>query len=229
MQNETVVQPPPPPVPEMPAPPGLIGQPTGSPRAVFDAAQQQREVLGEYMSRLLNRRGDVMDNLRSGQVGPSEREALEAHLKQLNTSIIEMEKQIAQADAQVARAAGIPGSTVRESRNTRDEGPPEAMFIIGAAFGGIAMCIVAVAWARRLWRGATTTVAQIPAAFEARFTRLEQSLDAVAIEVERVSEGQRFLTRVFSTGQNPRAVPAGAAQPVEVARGERTADPLRRP
>jgi len=30
-----------------------------------------------------------------------------------------------------------------------------------------------------------------------RLTHLEQSLDAIAVEVERVGEGQRFMTRLF--------------------------------
>ena len=31
-----------------------------------------------------------------------------------------------------------------------------------------------------------------------RLTNLEQSLDAIAVEVERVGEGQRFMTRLFT-------------------------------
>lgn len=31
-----------------------------------------------------------------------------------------------------------------------------------------------------------------------RLTRLEQSVDGVAVEVERIGEGQRFMTRVFA-------------------------------
>ncbi|MGH7664083.1 MAG: hypothetical protein ACRENI_07300 [Gemmatimonadaceae bacterium] len=34
-----------------------------------------------------------------------------------------------------------------------------------------------------------------------RLERMEQSLDAVAIEIERISEGQRFLTRLMSERQ----------------------------
>lgn len=33
---------------------------------------------------------------------------------------------------------------------------------------------------------------------EARMERIEQAIDAVAVEVERVSEGQRFTTRLLS-------------------------------
>jgi len=34
--------------------------------------------------------------------------------------------------------------------------------------------------------------------FTSRLSNLEQSLDAMAIEVERVGEGQRFITRLFA-------------------------------
>jgi hypothetical protein len=214
---------------ELPAPqPVTIStqQLGSSPRAVYEALRAKREVLGEYMSRLLNRRENVAERLNNPNVTPAEKAALEDHLRELNTRIIDMEKQLHTADAEVAAAAGVPGSTVPESRGGVSGGPPEEMLIVGTVFGGIALVIIAIAYARRLWKGATTVVAQIPAAFEARFTRFEQSLDAVAIEIERVSEGQRFLTKVF-TEQNPRAIGAGPAQPVEIRAG--IAEPVRRP
>lgn len=43
-----------------------------------------------------------------------------------------------------------------------------------------------------------------------RFTRLEQAVDAVAIEVERISEGQRFVTRLLAERN-------GALEPVRAA------------
>jgi len=33
---------------------------------------------------------------------------------------------------------------------------------------------------------------------EERFARLEQAVDAIALEVERISEGQRFTTKLLS-------------------------------
>ena len=216
------------PQPEMPAPQPVaisIQQPSGSPRAVYEALRAKREVLGEYMGRLLNRRENVSERLNDPNVTPAEKAALEEHLQQLNSRIIDMEKQLHTADAEVAAAAGIPGATVRQSRDVASSGPPDEMLIIGTVFSGIALVIIAIAYARRLWKGATTVVAHMPAAFEARLTRFEQSLDAVAIEIERVSEGQRFLTKVFGE-QSQRAIGAGPAQPIETRAG--VAEPVRR-
>ena len=39
---------------------------------------------------------------------------------------------------------------------------------------------------------------QIPAEVQNRLERMEQSLDAIAVEIERISEGQRFTTKLLS-------------------------------
>lgn len=39
---------------------------------------------------------------------------------------------------------------------------------------------------------------------EERLTRIEQAVDAVAVEVERISEGQRFTTKLLSEKQKER-------------------------
>jgi hypothetical protein len=228
MQAPTIQPPPtPPPVTDLPAPPGLIRieQTTGSPGAIYQAVQAKREVLGEYMNRLLNRRNSVAERLENPRIESVEKEALEEHLKELNTRIIDMEKQLHKADAEVAAAAGIPGAVAREPSPIRNGGPPEGAVIVGSVFFGVALVILSIAFARRLWKGTTKIVSQIPAALEARLTRFEQSIDAIAIEMERVSEGQRFLTKVF-TEQNARAIGAGPAQPIETRAG--VADPVRR-
>ena len=37
---------------------------------------------------------------------------------------------------------------------------------------------------------------------EARLERVEQAIDAIAFEVERIGEGQRFITKVFAERNN---------------------------
>lgn len=38
----------------------------------------------------------------------------------------------------------------------------------------------------------------IPAEMSARLERMEQSIDAIAVEIERISEGQRFTTKLLA-------------------------------
>lgn len=50
--------------------------------------------------------------------------------------------------------------------------------------------------------------ASLPPMMDDRLARIEQAVDAIAVEVERVSEAQRFTTRLLSERADPgRALP----------------------
>jgi hypothetical protein len=56
---------------------------------------------------------------------------------------------------------------------------------------------------------------RVPLEVTGRLERIEQSLEAVAIEVERISEGQRFTTKLLSEGRATTGapqLPASSAQ-----------------
>lgn len=226
-QDPAVAPPAPPPNPPAPAVQGAAAAEAGavtvttaqlgSPRATYLALREKREVIGDQMSRVLNRRSSVTEQLNNAAPGSETRAALEAHLKELNARIIDLEHQLHASDAEVAAAAGVPGAMVPE-RTPNPAGADEDAWSFAVVFMAVGVMIVLLSWARRLWKGAGKAVSQIPAALEARFTRFEQSIDAMAIEIERVSEGQRFLTRVLSDPAQ-RAVGAGAAQPIETRAG----------
>jgi hypothetical protein len=59
---------------------------------------------------------------------------------------------------------------------------------------------VAKAYARRLDRGPREP--SVPAELQSRLERMEQALDSIAIEVERISEGQRFTTKLLAERSN---------------------------
>lgn len=52
------------------------------------------------------------------------------------------------------------------------------------------------AFARRMDQSSSQP--KIPSEVLARLERMEQAIDSVAIEVERISEGQRFTTKLLS-------------------------------
>jgi hypothetical protein len=71
------------------------------------------------------------------------------------------------------------------------------------------------ALARRMDREAAAP--KVPSDVTARLERMEQAIDAIAVEVERISEGQRFTTRLLSERNG---APAALARPERVAGGE---------
>ena len=107
--------------------------------------------------------------------------------------------------------------------------PPQAVEISKAFFGMLAVIIIGLplarAFARRMDRrgGARD---QSPSDLSPRLERIEQAIEAVAIEVERVSESQRYATKVMS---ELRALPA--PNPLEswpsAAKTEAVAEPRR--
>jgi hypothetical protein len=64
---------------------------------------------------------------------------------------------------------------------------------------------LARAYARRMEAGAGRPT--IPPDVTARLERMEQSIDSIAVEIERISEGQRFTTKLLAE-RVPAAVPA---------------------
>ena len=44
-----------------------------------------------------------------------------------------------------------------------------------------------------------------------RLDRIEQSIEAMATEVERIAEGQRFTTKLLSEARNPAIAPASSS------------------
>jgi hypothetical protein len=84
----------------------------------------------------------------------------------------------------------------------RDEGiPPEVVDIVGMmTFATAAVLILRPlmrAFANRFERRGAAPPA-LPPEFSAHMQRLEHAIEAVAIEVERISEGQRYTTKLLA-------------------------------
>ncbi|HEY5492857.1 MAG TPA: hypothetical protein VIK25_16825 [Gemmatimonadaceae bacterium] len=76
--------------------------------------------------------------------------------------------------------------------------PPEVI-VVPAVFGIPAAVILAIKWFRHRERMAE--LSRGPAqntAVEERLARIEQAVDAIAIEMERMGEGQRFVTKLLA-------------------------------
>ena len=71
-----------------------------------------------------------------------------------------------------------------------------AAFITFFITSGITISMIAIAWAKRSDRKAGRSLPNVAA--DERLARIEQAVDAIAIEVERISEGQRFTTKLLS-------------------------------
>ena len=87
---------------------------------------------------------------------------------------------------------------------------PEIVVPLGAFVTTIILAIgipLVRAYSRKL--DADSRHPGIPSEVTGRLERMEQAIEAVAIEVERISEGQRFTTRLLSEGSTaaPASIP----------------------
>lgn len=211
-----------------PAPPALPapfvvrqGSVASSPVAVYEATLAQREALGNQLNELQHQRNSITGELTNTETRGLDRTGLEARLGAVDARIATLDKQIAAADERVATAAAIPTAvaTHNASQQARDRwerehsGPPEEPFILGGIFIVVVLFPISVAYARRIWRRGAAAVTALPADLAERLSSLDQAIESIAIEVERIGEGQRFVTRVM-TDNAGRAVGAGAAEPV---------------
>jgi len=75
---------------------------------------------------------------------------------------------------------------------------------------------VARAFARRMDRMPESP--SVPPELSAQIERMEHAIDSIAIEIERISEGQRFTTKLLAERGNAPADPVSSARPEPGAR-----------
>jgi hypothetical protein len=188
---------------------------------MLQAARAHRSELRNTLERVEEQRDDLQSELtQTPQSETAIRAGLEARLRELDTRILALDKEIATADGRVAQAAAIPGATKEPPPiQINRDGPPEEVWMLGGMAIFFIGFPIAIAYARRLWKRAATVVStEMPAEMTDRLNRMEQAIDAVAVELERVGEGQRYVTKVFTEQQ--RALGAGAAEPLDVRQRE---------
>jgi glucosamine 6-phosphate synthetase-like amidotransferase/phosphosugar isomerase protein len=73
-------------------------------------------------------------------------------------------------------------------------GPETGVFVVGT----VAIAAIALTWMKLHYGSQKTVKSGDLAAIESRLAKIEQAVDAIAVEAERISEGQRFTTKLLS-------------------------------
>ena len=192
----------------------VAGRASPSASAIYEGFKAQREVLQGQMNDLESTRSDITRQLGELSSDSPDRKGLEDRLGNIDTRIKAVDQMLAGNAAQLAQAAAVPGAVVEPPREFRN-GPPEEVYVVGTIFMLITLLPLSVALARRIWRRSAAVITSFPKELSDRLLRLEQTAEATSLEVERIGEGQRFLTKLFTEGEGARALGAGAAQRIE--------------
>jgi len=190
-------------------------------QAEVDALVRQREEISNQLISVNERRQELVQEIRSSPDGVA-RTGLEERVKILDQRLIQLESDLAVTGRQLA---GTPADLVAfADRNPNpsnngsgadwDEGMAAGSFMTALGIGAIYLF--------RRWRGRKNprkraTATDLPSDSAQRLERHEQGMEAIAIEIERVSEGQRFVTKLLSESPQPVGMNAriGQADPVE--------------
>lgn len=190
-----------PPLPPEPVTNVVVQTRAGVPQTAVEvrAMRAQRTELSNQLSSAVGRRDDIVDQLR--EASASERPGLEARLKVLDDRIVEIEAEIARTGELIAQAPGelLSSSTTQgpsvggiQFRSVDTTG-------IAVVFTLFVLAPIAFTVARLLWKRASAPPRpRLDAETQERMRRLESAVDTVAVEVERISEGQRFVTKLLA-------------------------------
>lgn len=184
------------------------------------AVRARRSELSSQLTSAAGRRDEIAQQLE--RASPASRPGLQDRLDVLDKRIVQLESDI----AETGRLLTSPQytSTTEAPKNFMGLSPGQTTGV-SIVFTIFVLFPLAISLARLMWRKGTSHGPPIPDAAEAarRLAGLEQAVDAIAVEIERVSEGQRFVTKIFAESQGMPALNPGQrpAEPIRVGQDDK--------
>lgn len=167
----------------------------------LDNLLARRSELSEQFNSANSQRNELARQLRNSRVGPDQT-GIEARITQLDARIISIESSMQDIGTAVAAAPiGLRQTTSTGVPAYGRFGQPNAGQITAVSIVGIVCVLMPLSFAFAkvlLRRAARPPAPQIPKDVSDRLERMEQGIESVAIEVERIGEGQRFVTQLMS-------------------------------
>ena len=183
-----------------------------------DYIDEARGRLSDQLISASGRRQEIANALKTAQ--GADRAGLEQRLIQLDQRILQLEGDIAET-GRILTAAPAPGpfgpgffTGTGVAPGPFDGLGPGNVTAISIVFTIFVLAPMALAAARLMWKRAVSPRAPAPSLDSIhRLERVEQAIDSVAVEVERISEGQRFVTRILTEGPAHSPLSAGQRKP----------------
>ncbi len=82
-----------------------------------------------------------------------------------------------------------------------------ALFIVFASMTTIVLTFARMWFKHQEKKNSVRALGSVPGGLDQRLERIEQAVDAIAVEVERLAEGQRFAARLLSEGASRQEAP----------------------
>jgi hypothetical protein len=171
------------------------------------ALVNKRSELKNQLESITDRREELADQL--SETHPDARPGLQARIQVLDERAAQLEREILRADdaIAVAIAAGVGEGPREETPEVAPPFPenvvPREVLTNALLAEALAFLLIGIFVYRSLMKRARERFSRGTPADSARLDQLQNAVDAIAVEVERISEGQRFVTKALGEGFQP--------------------------
>ena len=203
--------------------------------AELRALKTRREQISSQLENVAARRKSLASQIEQART-PAVQDGMVARLRVMDERIVSLETdlaetgrmlQLAPMSAYASSETQAPGGSGGGGNNFGPGGIDEDVAIpLGVVFILAVLMPITITALRVWWRRATGTLpARQQKAESDRLDRIEGAVETIALEMERVSEGQRFMTRMLTEGRGEQPLFGSAArgEPLPVARGQHDA------
>ena len=186
------------------------GNAPGAPRtrAELEVLRFRRSELESQIERLRENREELTEAI-GGMADAPGRAALQQRVAEVDERILRLDRQIDAISDQIANAPTVVTSVATAApprRDPMDQAIADNIVPLTGMLSTFFLLPIAIAFARLLWKRGTAASARPALPDQAVVSRLEQlqtSMDTMAVEVERISENQRYVTKLL--GEKERA------------------------
>jgi hypothetical protein len=169
------------------------------------ALTARRDQLNEQLESVTDRRNDLIEQMRTA---PNPAMAgLQGQLSVLDARILQLENDLATTGQEIAAASPALISMAEQRPDEDSNGSFDDGVGAGVAGSVVVMPVLFFFLYRRWKKSPRNRGPLMISADSERLQRLEQGMDAVAIEIERISEGQRFVTKLLSETRSAESTP----------------------
>lgn len=173
----------------------------------LDQLNARRTELSNQLNSLVERRSNLSKEVM--RTPADSREGLQQVIAVLDARRVNLETDIA-TNGQLMLQARTDAAGTTPGVDPAASWLPSSVDVtaISVVFTLFVLCPIAVSLARLMWKRASQ--APKPATTgesDLRLERVEQAVDAIAVEVERISEGQRFVTQILARAEQQQPDP----------------------
>ncbi len=176
----------------------------------LDALRERRSELSNQLESAASRRAEIVKEMQTAD--GAVKAGLVQRMSVLDQRILQLENDIAMTGRELTSA---PAGMIAASQDPfREMVPPHLIEKVSIMFTLFVLAPLAIGAAYLMFKRAGRAPAARVESGEGgeRMQRLESAVDAIAVEIERISEGQRFVTRLLTEPSSQPALGLRQAQ-----------------